>query len=182
MKIRDDICFWCQGRAWIGRAVLLCIFVGLGICYLFDPTFWSVISPVNLMIHESGHFIFGFAGVTLAILGGTLMQLLIPLVFGGYFLFQPDYFAACFCSVWFSMNLYESATYIADARAQALPLLGGDGSTHDWHFLLSQMFLLPYDTAIANGIRVVAFIIFWSSLAFGAWMVWEMAWSQGKKK
>ena len=41
---------------------------------------WFVLDWVNLPIHEAGHAVFGFFGEFIQFLGGTLMQLAIPVL------------------------------------------------------------------------------------------------------
>ena len=42
------------------------------------------------------------------------------------------------------------SVYAGDAERMALPLLGGDGTSHDWHALLTMAHLLPYTHSIAG--------------------------------
>ena len=51
------------------------------------------------------------------------------------------------------MNLLNVARYIGDARAQELPLLGGEDSIHDWWYLLINWDLLPRDLTIARWVH-----------------------------
>jgi len=113
----------------------------------------------------------------MTIAGGTILQLAAPLASAIMFIRQPDYFALCFCGVWLSTNLYNVARYVEDARTQVLPLVtvGGGDAIHDWHYLLSRMNILSWDTTIATFIRIVAFISMWGSIAAGIWMLWLMA-------
>jgi TfoX C-terminal domain len=89
------------------------------------------------------------------ILGGSLTQILVPLVFLGYFWFARQRFAACVVALWTASSLFNLAVYIGDARAMELPLLGGDGSTHDWNWILSNLNALNADHAIAGFVRGV---------------------------
>ena len=65
---------------------------------------------------------------------------------------------------------------MADARELDLPLVtvGGGEVDHDWNFMLSALHLLDWDTRIATLVRLVAFVVTWSSVAAGAWMLWLM--------
>ena len=59
--------------------------------------------------------------------GGTLGQLLIPLVCLTVLLLQTrDPFWAAVCGWWFGENILDIAPYINDARAGQLPLVGGN--------------------------------------------------------
>ncbi|MGL1102660.1 hypothetical protein ACSTLM_00430, partial [Vibrio parahaemolyticus] len=42
------------------------------------------------------------------------------------------------------------AIYMADAKKQALPLLGGDGTVHDWNYLLGQLHLLGWSPSLGR--------------------------------
>jgi len=81
------------------------------------------------------------------------------------------------CGAWLSTNLYNVAAYMADARAQELPLVTvGDGECvicHDWGYTLGQLGMLSLDTTLAGLVRVLAFVVMWSSLAAGGWMLWR---------
>jgi hypothetical protein len=55
--------------------------------------------------------------------------------------------------VWLAESLLNVARYVADAREQALPLLGGE---HDWAEILWRWHLLDADRAIANLLRAFA--------------------------
>jgi hypothetical protein len=152
--------------------LLLCVYIGIS--HLSNPAYWGFFGGVNLGIHEFGHLLFGVGGKFISVLGGTIAQLSLPIICAVAFLWQRDYFAICFCGVWFSSSMYNVAWYLADARAQQIPLLGGNAVTHDWHYLLSQMHILPWDKTIALILRVFAFMIMWGSIFLGAWMIWLM--------
>ena len=95
---------------------------------------WCFLDYVNLAFHEAGHLFFSFFGSTVHILGGTLGQLLVPGALIGYFLIRRrEPFAAAVCRWWFGQNFIHIAIYMADARALALPLVGG--GDHDWNEL-----------------------------------------------
>lgn len=104
---------------------------------------------VNLIFHEAGHWLFFWGPKFLAVLGGTLGQLLVPLICLVAFLHEARYISALIMLWWVGQNLTNISIYAADARAQALPLLGGEAVTHDWAYLLDHMGLLPHDHVVA---------------------------------
>ena len=53
---------------------------------------------------------------------------------------QPASFAVAL--FWTGESITDVAVYMADAKKQTLPLLGGEGVTHDWNYLLAQLHLL----------------------------------------
>ena len=116
------------------------------------------IDRVNLVIHEGGHNLFGWFGPTLGLWGGTLLQLLVPLLLAASFFKQRQIPGFVFCLFFFFENWLNIATYMADARAMALPLVTtGDPEfvKHDWNTIFGSLGLLEYDTNIAAGIRLL---------------------------
>ena len=88
-------------------------------------------------------------------MGGSLFQVLIPLICLAAFLKQRDAFAAAVMLWWAGQSLIDLAPYIADAGAQRMTLLGGVTGRdapgyHDWHNLLTRTGLLDYDQALAT--------------------------------
>ncbi|MEJ2199847.1 MAG: hypothetical protein P8X63_02360 [Desulfuromonadaceae bacterium] len=117
----------------------------------------SLLHLVNLPFHEAGHMLFRPLGRFFTSLGGTLAQLLVPLICGGTLLLKTrDAFGAAVCIWWFGENFLDIAPYINDARAGVLPLLGGNtGSNspygfHDWEYLLTETGLLRHDHLLAQ--------------------------------
>jgi hypothetical protein len=117
---------------------------------LREPMRWMFLDNVNLIFHEAGHPIFGFLGEFMMFLGGSLMQLLVPIVFTIYFWRSGQRFAAMVTTFWLATSFVNLEVYIGDARSMELPLLGGDNSTHDWNWLLGEMNLLRQDKAMAG--------------------------------
>jgi hypothetical protein len=89
--------------------------------------------------------------------GGTLFQLIMPLMFVGYFWRRDDRWSASVVLVWVAQSLGNIATYAADARAQELPLVGG--GEHDWANMLGRAGLLAHDQGIAHGIRATGILL-----------------------
>ncbi len=175
-RIKEAIKEDCEGRYGFWRIPLLLWFAWIGFHHLVDPLYSSLFGGINLGLHEMGHVLFGCGGEFIMIAGGTVLQCLAPLIALLMFLRQGDSFACTVAGIWESTNLYGVATYLGDARRQELPLVGlGSGDPiHDWHYLLSHLHLLAYDTFFAVLLRILAAIILWGSWALGAWMVWLM--------
>ena len=125
-----------------------------------NAEYWDLLDDVNLAIHEAGHVIFGPLGDHPAVLGGSLFQVLVPAAFVAYFLVRQDRFAASFIMAWVGASLSNVARYIADARAQDLPLLGGENVIHDWWYLLIEWDLLAQDLVIARWVRLAGALAF----------------------
>lgn len=150
------------GIAWI-CAYLLFLMYAAG-----NRSGFLFLDLANLMIHEVGHPVFGFSGYTMMILGGTLMELMVPLLCAGYFFWKREIAGAAFCGFWFFENFPYIGTYMADARDQALPLVGsGD---HDWGILFGQWGLLEQDRKIGGAMRTIGWI---GMLAVVGWLAWR---------
>lgn len=106
---------------------------------------WWFIQNVNLIFHEAGHVIFGLFGNFFGLIGGCLLEALIPLIATIHFMQQRHYFSAAFGCWWLATALLSISIYAADAQARALPLITGDVDTHDWYNILGQLGLLHYD-------------------------------------
>jgi hypothetical protein len=128
---------------------------------------------VNLPFHEAGHLFFRPLGSFMSSLGGTLGQLLIPLLcLAALLLKTRDPFGGAVCFWWFGENFLDIAPYINDARAGRLPLVGGNiGHSspygfHDWEYLLTETGLLRYDHTLAKvahgfGSLLMALAVVW---------------------
>ncbi len=126
-----------------------------------------LLDHVNLVIHEAGHFFFGWFGFTIGILGGTLGELLVPLLIALYFFWHRQTSGVVFAAFWFFENFLYVGTYMADARSLALPLVGsGD---HDWEILFGQWGLLIHDKTIGGVIRHLGWL---GMLATVLWLLW----------
>ena len=122
---------------------------------------------INLIIHEAGHPIFGILGAFMGLLGGSLMQVLVPGVIAGYFLLTHQQFAWTIALWWTGQSTLDVSLYIKDAQERALPLLGGEAVLHDWHFLLIKMNLLPYDDVIAGIVYSIGILAYLVAIALG---------------
>ncbi|MFQ5853728.1 MAG: hypothetical protein ACE5JU_24480 [Candidatus Binatia bacterium] len=146
------------------RLALTVVLAGYGLICLRDPTPHRLIDSVDLVIHEAGHVLFGPFGEFLGFLGGTLMQLILPAAFVGYFMRQGDRHAASVSLWWVAQNLWNISVYVRDARSQALPLIGGE---HDWAYLLGRLNLLDYDQVLGRTIYFVGVLIFLYAIVVG---------------
>jgi len=134
-----------------------------------------ILDSANLAFHEAGHPLFGLFGATLALYGGTLMQLLMPALLWGSAFLRREAAGAALAAVWLCQNLMNVARYVADARAQLLPLVGG--GEHDWWNILMRWGLLSWDTRLAGALRFFAGL---GLLAAWGWLWWR--WRYGSAR
>jgi len=124
---------------------------------------WHFVDGANLLFHEGGHVFFGVFGTTIGILGGTLGQLFFPLACIAHFLRRASVAEAAAAVVWLGENLMNVAAYVADARAQVLPRVGGE--IHDWHWLLSRWGLLAQDVGVARAVHALGALVVLAGVA-----------------
>ncbi len=113
----------------------------------------------NLVFHEAGHILFLPFGRFMTVLGGSLMQVLVPLACASAFLWQTrDAFGAAIAIWWAGQSLTDVAPYINDARDLQLVLLGGKTGAevegHDWEYLLNALGASHHDHAIALVVQI----------------------------
>lgn len=130
---------------------------------------------INTPFHEAGHVIFQPFGDYIHSLGGSLGQVLMPLICFVSLLFKNrDSFGATIALWWTGENFLDMSPYINDARALDLPLLGGNvGHSspygfHDWEYLLTEADIIEYDTVIAKFAFATGSIIMLSALVWSA--------------
>jgi hypothetical protein len=97
-------------------------------------------------------------------LGGTLMQIILPSLITWYFWKNSYRTGVQIGLLWLGQNFINISVYAADARAQALPLLGGSKVYHDWAYLLGSLNLLQYDAEVGYLFFGIATLILLISL------------------
>jgi hypothetical protein len=145
-----------------GRVIVFLGIFAWGWTFIFTP----ITSPyllqtnmhlINLPFHEAGHIFFRPFGQFISSLGGSLTQVLIPLICLAVLLLKTkDTFGASVTLWWTGQNFIDLAPYINDARALMMPLIGGNNGYftpygfHDWEFLLTETGLIQHDHTIAS--------------------------------
>ncbi|MGK9475789.1 hypothetical protein ACSSV9_03120 [Melioribacter sp. OK-6-Me] len=119
-----------------------------------------LLNEINLLIHEGGHGVFALFGKFIYTLGGTLMQIIIPLLFIIYYYKEKKYTLARIFLLWLAQNLINISIYASDAAEKKLRLLGGSKVYHDWNYILSSINLLEYDNIIGLLFYLLALLIF----------------------
>ncbi len=152
-------------RRW-RQALTACLAI-YGAWCVAKPDQFHFLDGLDLPIHETGHLVFAWGGEVITALGGTMFQLIVPLLFVVYFWRRGDRHAATIPLWWAGQNCWNIARYVADARAMELPLVGG--GEHDWTFLLGVWGVLSSDTLIARNVRSVGTLIIAASVVIGWW-------------
>jgi len=174
-----------SGVYFIWRAI---IFIALTIwgwllirSYIDDYAFGEAfLHLINTPFHEAGHIFFRPFGQFITSLGGTLGQLLMPLICMGTLLFKTrDPFGASVTLWWFGENFLDIAPYMDDARAGDLPLLGGNfGHSapygfHDWEYLLTESNIIEYDHTLAKIVFIIGSVIMLLSLIWAGFVLFK---------
>lgn len=149
-------------RTWARTAAVLVLgSITLRLLLAREPVFIPILDHVNLAFHEAGHIIFGFFGEFVQYLGGTLSQLLWPLVCMVHFRGRGDRVSAEVCLWWTGENLLNISFYAADAIRQDLPLVGG--GVHDWTYLLTATGLIAKTDLVGRTLALAgACLCFWA--------------------
>ncbi len=130
----------------------------------------------TLAIHEAGHPIIGLLNERLMVYGGTIFQLLFPVVFCVHFIRQRHALGFCFGLLWEATAIHSMAVYMADARAQELPLVGNGDRLHDWNEILDRWNLLAMDHRLGS----VAAGVSWLVLGLCAWLLLRLWQANGE--
>ncbi len=136
-----------------------------GACYLANTgeRWVFILDAANLAFHEAGHPFFGLLmGERITVYGGTLGQLVFPIVAMASFWWRREALSFALCTAWAFENFWNISRYMADAREQVLPLVGG--GEHDWTEIFSRWHVLHRDTGIAAFVSILAWI--------GMFLVW----------
>lgn len=170
-----------EGAEWkpVSTAIAIASSIFYGCFLLYAATNkdgFLFIDNANLVVHEGGHALFGWFGAKIGIMGGTLLQLLVPFLLAAYFFFHRQLSGFVFCAFFFFENFLYTATYMADARAEALPLVSvGDSDyiEHDWNTMFGWWGLLRHDTQIAGFVRMLGWIGMMGVVAWLGWCYWR---------
>jgi len=110
--------------------------------------------------------------VLLTALGGTLLQLLVPVAcWIAFATTSRNPFGAAVMAWWTGQNLIDISYYVNDARSLSIMLLGGHTGAevegHDWEKILGLTGLLARDHQIAWTAHDIGAVIMVGALAYG---------------
>ena len=168
---------WAAGRNWWVRAPVLLWMVWILVHYWDAPWYSTVFHGIDLAIHEIGHILWAPLGEFMGFAGGTLTQLLAPVVAGIAFARQRDWFAVSFAVCWLGINCFEVVEYAGDALTRQLPLVSPSTALpiHDWAYMLGELGILHHTDTVATAWQWSGRVVMTTGIAFGGWVLWEMA-------
>lgn len=172
-----------ESMTLFGRALVFLVLVWWGWKFIVTPletnyTGESFLHLINLPFHEAGHVLFMPFGRFMTILGGSLGQVLMPLICLLAFLIQTrDPFGGSVALWWTGESIMDIAPYINDARALDLMLLGGvtgkETDGHDWNNILTMLGWLEYDHRLAHLVYDFGIVLMVSSCVWGGLLLFR---------
>jgi hypothetical protein len=156
---------------WLGRLATLVVLA----LWSTSVAFGRMTEPPTLLhlsvilFHEAGHVVFAPFGATLGVAGGTLGQLLMPLICAVALHRSGDNFGAALCSAWMALSLVDASVYAYDAADPVLPLIGGGtgaDSFHDFVFLFDRYGQLGHARGWALLMKAIGVVAALVSLAW----------------
>ena len=105
-------------------------------------------------------------------IGGKVLKGASDIPTVGRFAVLSDPQGAAFAVFFFFENFLNVGTYMADARAQELPLVnvGGGEGIHDWAYMFAKFGLINHDITIGHVTRALGWL---GMLAVVAWLAWR---------
>jgi hypothetical protein len=138
----------------------------------FDPPFLLfVMDTINLYIHEAGHLFTRPFGRFICVLGGSLVQVLLPLALL-IVTWRKDVRQTPPVAFWVGESMINVSVYIADAPYRKLRLIAS-GLTHDWWWLLNgdpdiaePLSWLVYGTGYLLCVSAVVAFLVWAVMVY----------------
>lgn len=171
---RTEPCLW-----WL-RMATLGVFAAWGLALIgadhrSGEIAASFLHGPLLIFHEAGHVIFRPFGEWMAVLGGTLMQLLMPAVMAVALLWRNrDPFGAALALWLLGVSLLDVAPYVHDALQPQLLLLNGsvgDAGGHDWIYLLESTGWRARAPLLGALIHRLGALVLLLALGWAAWLL-----------
>ena len=156
-------------------AKLLVFFIGVGLfavlLFCSEPGFVFIIDHANLLFHEAGHPFVGLFSERLEPYGGTIGQLVFPAILAVSFWRKRQPIPVAASAIWFFENWLNIGRYMADARKQELPLVGG--GDHDWNTIFARWDVLQHDEHIATVVKTLGWLGMLAACAWVCWCAWQ---------
>jgi hypothetical protein len=141
--------------AWLVVLSLLTLYATKG-------GFLGVIDWTNLAFHEFGHPFFGMVSERLGVYGGTIFQLVFPVVVMVTFYRQREIGSFALGIWWIGENLLNIGWYMRDAVARLLPTTSGE---NDWEIIFTRWDVLKHDLQIGGFVRLIGWTLMLAAIA-----------------
>jgi hypothetical protein len=143
------------------------IFFAVDYQHVFGFSFiYFLLDNLTLIIHEAGHTIFGIFGWRfLTILGGSLLQILLPFLIFIFSWRNRKIIASQLSLYWVGFGWLTTAGYAADAYEQKLPLIGNlPKSSHDFLNILSDLNILNHYETVSWCLFIIGCLVLISGI------------------
>ena len=150
-------------RLWARLGVV----AGLFLFYLQwfrQANYFSFLDFVNLAFHEAGHVFLSMFPRFISFAGGTLSQLVFPVICLVHLKRRGANLGWQLCLFWVGESLLNISIYVGDAIKQELPLVGG--GEHDWTYLLTELGLIAHTTGTAKAVFLAGSAVIFLSFYF----------------
>jgi hypothetical protein len=120
-----------------------------------------------LYIHEAGHFFFRIFGETLYIMGGSLFQVIVPIVW--FVVAKREGSSLSNVALFFiGISAMDVSIYMKDAEQRLLPLISGLSKTHhDWWRLFVNWDAIELAYPLGETLFWIGFILSMAGLVLG---------------
>jgi hypothetical protein len=153
--------------AYLGTLVVYLAFDYTEAAQKTSPPFpLFVMDTVNLFIHEAGHLFFRIFGQWVHILGGSLLQCLLPLALL-VVTWRQNIHQIPWPAFWLGESMVNVSVYIRDAPVRHLKLIAS-GLIHDWWWLLQDN--LEWAEPLADGVFALGLQVCTRGIAGGVWL------------
>jgi hypothetical protein len=129
-----------------------------------------VIDTLDLFMHEGGHGIFKIFGQFMYFLGGSLIQVIIPVAALIVFLRTSGLRSLIGTLYWLGHNLINISIYVADAPKQQLTLISRH-AMHDWRWILGRMGMLDSAGDFAAVISFLGVVALVGAIGVGVYFI-----------
>jgi hypothetical protein len=118
----------------------------------------TLLSFLFIWVHEAGHVYFNWGWDVLHAFGGTLNEIIFPLLPAYYCYIKKYKFLCSLFIFWLGHNFFGIGVYMADSRARKEIMFGDGSEIHDWEFLLNKFNIINYDVTLGNTVWAIGWI------------------------
>jgi hypothetical protein len=178
MPVEDDFTFWNFRAAGLALLALWTFFILKAMDIPEGSSGSNLLHMIVLPFHEAGHVFLMWAGSFMHYLGGTLGQLVMPIVLAcALILKRGDAYGAALFTWLLGYSVADTGVYMFDAYDPKMMLLSGytgaESANHDFIQIFGDLNLLNSARGIGRATGAIGRIIMLASLAWAGWLLWR---------
>lgn len=169
-----------MSKALIAFRVLILAYIGYLVLFLMTdygtpqgrvsmPFVLIVTDWINLFIHEGGHGVFQIFGQFIYVLGGSLMQVILPGAAVVVFL-RSGVGTLPYTLFWLGENIVNVSVYIMDAPYRRLPLIS-KYAAHDWGYITDTLGVTHYAEDFGLVVQILGILVCLGGMGTGIYLV-----------